>query len=239
LLVGMVWQADRLAQQRARFAASAAHELRTPLAGLQLYSEMLADRSGDPSHGRRYAGRIAGEAERLGRVVSNLLGFSKLERGELSVQARPADLSVAVRESLTQLRPALESGGAKLETSIAESLPPVRLDRDAIHQILQNLLDNASKYGRSANDCTIRVALERVPEGAILTVTDHGKGVDPSVRRKLFDAFVRHRTSDSPAGLGLGLALVRALARAQGATVDHADAETGGARFTVLFPAAG
>jgi len=239
LLVGMVWQADRLARQRARFAASAAHELRTPLAGLRLYSEMLADGSGDPSHGRRYAGRIAGEAERLGRVVSNLLGFSKLERGELEVHARPGDLPAAVRESLTQLRPAIEAGGARIESSIAETLPPVRLDRDAVHQILQNLLDNAAKYGRSASDRTIRVALERVAEGASLSVTDHGPGVDPSVRRRLFDAFVRHRAPDAPAGLGLGLALVRGLARAQGATVDYADAETGGARFTVLFPTAG
>jgi signal transduction histidine kinase len=239
LVIGLVWQAERLARQRVRFAASAAHELRTPLAGLRMYGEMLADESGDAGRRRSYARRIAGEAERLGRVVSNLLGFSKLERGELTLHAVEGDLATAVRESLGRLVPALEAEGARIDASIAEALPRARFDRDAVHQILQNLLDNAARYGRAADDRTIHVALEAGPGGTSLSVSDHGPGVDPAVRDKLFRAFVRHPSPDAPDGLGLGLTLVQALARAQGAAVTYADEGGGGARFTVTFPAVG
>jgi signal transduction histidine kinase len=238
LVVGLVWQAERLARQRARFAAAAAHELRTPLAGLRMYGEMLADESGDPARKRSYARRVAGEAERLGRVVANLLGFSKLERGELTLYPKAGDLAAAVRDSLGRLGPALEAGGATLDASITDSLPSVRFDRDAVHQILQNLLDNAACHGRTAVDRTIHVVLDRGTVGPCLSVIDHGPGVEPALRDKLFHAFVRHASPDAPDGLGLGLALVRALARAQNASVAYADEAGGGSRFTVTFPVA-
>jgi two-component system phosphate regulon sensor histidine kinase PhoR len=235
LVVGLVRQADRLAQQRARFAAAAAHELRTPLAGLRMYGEMLADESGDPAQHQNYAQRIACEAERLGRVVANLLGFSKLERGELKLHAAAGDLGATIRESLGRLRPALEAGGVRVEESISDTLPPVRFDRDAVHQILQNLLDNAARYGKSATDRTIRVVVDQGPVGANLSVVDRGPGVEPSLKGKLFQAFARHPSPDAPDGLGLGLALVQALARAQDASVAYIDEAGGGSRFTVTF----
>ena len=238
LVVGLVGQAERLARQRARFAAAAAHELRTPLAGLRLYGEMVGDESGDPAQRRRYALRIAGEAERLGRVVTNLLGFSKLERGELRLRTTSGDLGAAVRDSVARLRPALEADGAVVEMSLSASLPPVCFDPDALHQVLQNLLDNAARYGRSARDPTIRVAVEPGPGGPVLSVSDHGPGVDPALRGRMFRPFVRHAAAHGHDGLGLGLPLVHALARAQGAQVSYADADGGGARFVVSFPAA-
>ena len=93
-LVGLVWQTERLARQRSQFAASAAHELRTPLAGVRLYCDMLAEGLGDPGRAREYARRVADEAERLGRVVANVLGFSRLERGTLQVRPEPGDLAI-------------------------------------------------------------------------------------------------------------------------------------------------
>lgn len=236
LVVSLVWQSDRLAAQRARFAASAAHELRTPLAGLRMYGEMLADSNNEePGRNRRYARRIAGEAERLGRVVANLLGFSRLERGELIFDCTPGDLGATVQASIEQIRPALESGGARIELESNGPLPDLRFNRDAVHQILQNLLDNAEKYGRSAKDRTIRVELAREGAGARLSVVDHGPGLDPSVRRTLFRPFVRHPAPDAPAGLGLGLAIVHALADAQDAEVAYAEEAAGGSRFSVTF----
>jgi signal transduction histidine kinase len=202
-----------------------------------MYAEMLAEESGDPAQRRSYAQRIAGEAERLGRVVSNLLDFSRLERGAIVLQASSGDLGATIRESLNRLRPSLEAGGARIEASIDDGLTPVRFDGDAVHQILQNLLDNAVRYGRDANDRTIRVELDQGPLGTTLAVIDRGPGVEPSVRGKLFQAFARHPSPSAPDGLGLGLSLVRALARAQDASVAYAEEAGGGSRFTVSFPA--
>jgi signal transduction histidine kinase len=235
LVIGIVAQAERLARQRARFAASAAHELRTPLAGLRLYGEMLAEGTGGPQAARAHARRIAGEAERLGRVVSNLLEFSQLERGTLGVRCAAGDLAAAVAHSLERLRPTIEARGARLETRISGTLPPVSFDPDAVHQILQNLVDNAEKFGRTASDRTIHVALDPAPAGPTLTVTDRGPGLPGTLRRILGRPFAKPGSSEL-AGLGLGLTLVRALTRAQGAELAHAPAPGGGARFTITFP---
>lgn len=237
LVVAMVFQAERLARQRSRFAASAAHELRTPLAGLRLYGEMLAEGLGDRSRSREYARRLAAEAERLGRVVTNVLSFTRLEQQSLAVRARTGDLGEAVTDAVGRQRPALEEAGATVELAIPAGLPPALFDRDSVAHIVQNLLDNAEKYTREAADRRIAVRLERVAEGVELTVADHGPGVDPEVRRRLFRPFARGHHPDAPEGLGLGLVLVRELAKAQGARVAYRDSPRGGAVFTVLFAA--
>jgi len=95
-VVWILFQMDRLARQRARFAAAAAHELKTPLSGLLLHSEMLAEDLGDPEHRTSYAATVSAEAARLGRVVSNMLDLARLERGALVTTARPGDLGAAV-----------------------------------------------------------------------------------------------------------------------------------------------
>ncbi len=238
LVVAMVYQSDRLAQQRAQFAAAAAHELRTPLAGLRLYGEMLAEGLGDPQRARDYARRLAGEAERLGRVVTNVLSFTRLERGQLSVKPAAGDLAAAVRDACRRQRPALEESGARLELELADDLPAVHFDRDAVGHILQNLLDNAEKYTRGVDDRAIRVALSPNGRSVELEVADNGRGISPQLRRRLFRPFSRGGNRDAPEGLGLGLALVRLLAEAQGGEVRYRDAPAGGAVFSVTMPIA-
>ncbi|MGD8396727.1 MAG: HAMP domain-containing sensor histidine kinase, partial [Candidatus Eiseniibacteriota bacterium] len=167
-LVGLIGQTERLSHQRQRFAAAAAHELRTPLAGLRLYGDLLADGLGDPAKAGEYASRVSAEAERLGRVVSNVLGYTRLERGGAPgrgsgavVEAEPGDLGTVVSECVERFRPALEAAGATVTLRVEEDLPPVRFDRDGIFQILQNLLDNAEKYSRDAADRRIEVEVVR------------------------------------------------------------------------------
>jgi signal transduction histidine kinase len=234
-VVGLVWQADRLARQRAQFAASAAHELRTPLAGLRLYSDLLADGLGDPSKIKQYAQSIAGEAERLGRVVTNVLGFSRLERGRMSIRAMPGDLVATVREGVERHQPALEAAGVQVVFEGPEKMDGVLFDRDAVVEILQNLLDNAEKYSRTAVDRVLRVTIKAEGDRAVLRVMDHGPGISQEHQRRLFKAFERGRGRDTPAGLGLGLVLVKALAEAQGAGVSYADNAGGGSVFIVKF----
>ncbi|NNE43737.1 MAG: HAMP domain-containing histidine kinase [Gemmatimonadetes bacterium] len=236
LVVGLVGQSDRLARERSTFAAAAAHELRTPLAGLRVYGDLLADDLGDPAAGRDYARQISSEAERLGRVVSNVLGYTNLERGTAEVNPEPADAGALIREMTDRLRPALETAGATLALRIAETLPPVALDPDAVEQILRNLLDNAERYSRDAADRTIQVSVIPGGRGIHLTVADRGPGVDPANRRRLFRPFARGEDPDAPSGLGLGLALVAALASGHGGQATHEPREGGGSVFTVEFP---
>jgi signal transduction histidine kinase len=245
-VVVLVWQTEQLARQRSQFAASAAHELRTPLAGLRMYSEMLAEGLGDPSRTKDYAHRAAEEAARLGRVVSNVLGFTRLERGALQVRPEPGDLATVVRDCVDRQRPAVEVAGANLELSVADDLPEVKFDRDAVAEILQNLVDNAEKYSRSAKDRNIEISLncrregrEKGPgdtSGVLIAVCDRGPGVPTDMRRRLFRPFARGSHDDAPAGLGLGLALVKALAEAHRGTVSYEARPAGGSIFTVFLP---
>jgi len=235
-VVVLVWHTERLARQRSQFAASAAHELRTPLAGLRMYSEMLAEGLGDPTRSKDYAHRVAEEAARLGRVVSNVLGFTRLERGALQVRPEPGDLAAIVRECVDRQRPALEAAGARMECSIIDALPGTRFDRDAMAEIVQNLLDNAEKHTRTAGDRAIHIALTASDRSITLSVRDHGPGVPADMQRRLFRPFARGNHADAPAGLGLGLVLVKALTDAHGGRVTYSDAPGGGALFTVVLP---
>lgn len=230
----LVMRAETLARERSHFAAAAAHELRTPLAGLQLYGEMLADGLGDPEKMREYARRMSDDAARLGRVVTNVLGFSQLERGSLSVNAHVGPLGDILCELAERARPTLERAGAALEIDVAPDLRG-RFDRDALARIVGNLLDNAEKYARGADDRTIRLAAHHRGDTVEVSVEDHGPGVRDTT--KLFRAFSRDVTSDGPAGLGLGLALSISLARAMGGELTYKQRDRGGATFVLQLPA--
>jgi two-component system sensor histidine kinase KdpD len=222
---------------RARFSAAAAHELRSPLATIRLHSEMLAGNLGKPGLAREYADRVSDEVDRLGRVVTNTLGYARLEEGRLEVACETGDLAGCVLSAVESLRPGLELTGACIEVAIQEDLPPARFDPEAIHQVVQNLLDNAEKFSRRAGDRTIRVGVKAVEDSVLLTVSDRGPGVPAGVRRKLFRPFAADAGEGANEGLGLGLVLVRALVRAMGGDVSYSDNPGGGALFTVRIPA--
>jgi signal transduction histidine kinase len=234
LVVMLVAHAERLARERSQFAAAAAHELRTPLAGLQLYGDMLADGLGDPSKMRDYARRMSEEASRLGRVVSNVLGFSQLERGNLSVEPRAGALGDALCELAERAQPALDRAGAVLALDVAPELSAT-FDRDALARIVGNLLDNAEKYGRQAEDRTITLAARATGATVEVVVSDHGPGLAPQARARLFQPFARGVTADGPAGLGLGLALSQSLARAMGGELAYRSVPDGGAAFVLTL----
>jgi signal transduction histidine kinase len=237
LMVSLVWLSERTARQRSRFAAAAAHELRTPLAGLRMYGEMLSEGLGDPAKSKDYARWIAGEADRLGRVVANVLEFTRLERGKLAVKPASGDLAAALRDCIARLRPSLTAADVTLDVTIAHDIPAVPFDRDALAQIIYNLVDNAEKYSRSCENRTIHISLAPADQRVILSVTDHGPGIPAAQRRRLFRPFSRGKGADLPAGLGLGLTIVQALIKAHGGSVAYESAEDGGARFRVEFPA--
>jgi signal transduction histidine kinase len=234
-VVMIVAQTDRLARQRARFAAAAAHELKTPLATLRLHSEMLAEGLGRPDQFQDYAHRIVPEVRRLGRVVSNMLDLARLERGASLAHPSEGDLAQATTDCVDRVRPTLEQAGLEVELSVAPGIPRARFDRDAVCQILDNLLDNAEKHTRSVRDRTARVTIDSEGDSLRVTVSDNGPGIPRRAQRDLFRPFARH--TDGVAGLGLGLAVARSLARAQDGDLEVADV-TEGATFVLTLPAA-
>ena len=238
-VIVLLVNAERVARQRSRFAAAAAHELRTPLAGLRLYGEMLASSADDPQRAARYARRIAAESERLSRVVTNVLDFTRLERGNVRVRLQDGDLSGALRAIATRLEPALSTQGATLELELPLDAVGASFDPDALDHIVQNLVDNAEKYSRGADDRRVHLRLESVGDRAVVSVRDHGPGVSDDAARTLFDPFGRGDDPDHPAGLGLGLALVDRLVRAHGGRVEWENCGDGGARFSVGFAGGG
>jgi signal transduction histidine kinase len=233
LVVLLVARADRLARQRSDFAAAAAHELRTPLAGLALYGDMLAERLGNMERQAVYAQRISDEAGRLGRVVGNVLGFTQLDRRGLTVVPRDGDVAQIVRDAVDHMRPALEHAAVTLETDIPDSAP-ARFDADAVARVLQNLLDNAEKYSRGG-ERGVQVTVRTAVGGVTIDVADRGPGVPRHLRRRLFRPFERGG-GDGPAGLGLGLTLARALARAMDGDLVHSERPGGGSVFSLRLP---
>ncbi len=235
-LIGIVRQSEQTARERSRFAASAAHELRTPLTGIRVYGEMLADDLGDPESRKDYARQVASEADRLSRVVSNVLGYSNLERGRVRVQPEPGDPVEALQRSVAQLRPTVEAHGATLTLEVESAPPTLRFDRDALHQIVANLVDNAERYSREATDRDLKIRVKQSDAFLEIAVRDAGPGIPARDRRRLFKAFQRGADPDT-CGLGLGLAIVAGLVRAHSGTLRHESNEPEpGATFVVRLP---
>jgi signal transduction histidine kinase len=238
-VVALVAQTDRLAHQRARFAAAAAHELKTPLTSLRLHAEMLAEGLGRPEHAAAYGERIVPEARRLGRVVTNMLDLSRLERGARLASPAAGDPGPVIAGCINRLRSAMTGAGMEVSVRIEADLPPALFDPDALCQILDNLLDNAEKYSRGSPVRSVAVTAARSAAGGVeVRVSDSGPGVPRRLRRTLFRPFHRPDDGDAPAGLGLGLALARSLAQAQGGDLALADSTGGGATFVLTLPAA-
>ena len=226
-------QTERLARQRGQFAAAAAHELKTPLASLRLHSEMLSEGLGRPEQAGVYAARVAAESSRLGRVVSNMLDLARLERGAQIAKAQPGDIGDAVTQCIERLLPSLEDAGLRVLLDIEDDLPPANFDHDALCQILDNLLDNAEKYTRNQADRWTKITVRESTGNVEVTISDNGPGIPRGAQRSLFKPFRRPKDDNAPAGLGLGLALARSLARAQGGDLVLAEKNESGATFVL------
>lgn len=224
---------ESLARQRGRFAAAAAHELKTPLASLRLYSEMLSEGLGRPEQTGVYAARVAAESGRLGRVVSNMLDLARLERGAQIAKPQPGEIGEAIERCLDRLQSSLEGAGLEVDAHIDEDLPTANFDEDALCQILDNLLDNAEKYTREQPDRRADVTVRNASDGIEVVVSDNGPGIRGITHRALFKPFQRPGDDNAPAGLGLGLALAKSLAKAQGGDLELAEDQATGAAFVL------
>jgi signal transduction histidine kinase len=237
----MVGVTVHFAERRSNFVSAVTHELKTPLTAIRMYGEMLRDGL-VPSDAKKdeYYGTITDESERLSRLIDNVLEFSRLERGTRDMHWSIGPLGPVLREAADKLRAhaAHESFGLDLE--IEDDLPPVRYDRDALLQVIFNLVDNAMKYAGAAETRRVVLEAKRQGEGVELSVRDFGPGVSGRHLSRIFEPFYRgeDEMTRSAKGTGIGLALVRDLAERMGAAVRGANAEGGGFRVAVDFRAA-
>jgi len=226
-----------LADLRSNFVASVTHELKTPLTSVRLLAETLRmGRTRDGATAERLLAAIVEEAERLTRLVENVLAFSRIEKGTRTYRPTEVDLAEAIGEAVRRFHYVLDQEGFELEQ---ESDGPVRVyaDADGLTESLLNLLSNAVKYSGASR--RIRLDLHRRGEQAEIRVTDWGMGIPRSQQRRIFAGFYRAPgAARETTGAGLGLSLVRHFAEAHGGRVTVVSEPGKGSAFSLWLPLA-
>lgn len=226
-----------LARQKTDFVSNVSHELKTPLTSIRMFSELLAEgRVTEPDKQRSYLNIITTETARLTRLINNVLDFARLERGEKGYNLANCDFTALTHATVETFRPHLESTGFRFEALIPADPICLQADRDAVSQVIVNLLSNAEKYASAAQ--VIRLELERQATGVELRVLDRGPGVPRGCEEKIFEKFYRANDSltNTVPGSGLGLTLARQIARAHGGDLTFAVRDGGGSCFTLRLP---
>lgn len=225
---------------KSRFVSDVSHELKTPLAAMGLWADMLA--SGRISSEERRAHALAvirEEKDRMLRMVVNLLDYTRLEAHRRVYDVVDFDGAELVRATTEWV-----AGNFPKDGLVVDVPPPGRVilhaDRDAVKEIVLNLLSNAAKYAAAAG--RVEVVLKRQEDKAVLTVADHGPGLSPEELKRAFTRFYRapDETASSKGGFGLGLPIARGLARGMGGDLTADLRQTGtGLVFTLVLPMGG
>jgi two-component system phosphate regulon sensor histidine kinase PhoR len=189
----------------------------------------------DEADSKRFLHVIGRECRRLTHMINNVLDFSKIEEGKREFFFTPTDLRKVVGNALEIFEPQFKQGDFRVTVDLPESMPPVELDPQAITQCVINLVDNAIKYSRDHHELAIRVSANGM---ARVAVTDRGIGVAPRDADRIFEKFTRAETGlvHNVKGSGLGLALVRHIARAHGGDVELKSVLGEGSTFTLVLP---
>ncbi|WP_323372039.1 HAMP domain-containing sensor histidine kinase [Streptomyces katsurahamanus] len=221
-----------------RFVADVSHELRTPLAAMTMVATVLEEDADQlPPDAARAARTVGAETARLARLVEDLMEISRFDAKAVRLNAAETDLAETVRASL-----ALRGWTDRVHTRLPEGVRAA-VDRRRIDVIVANLVGNALRHGAPPVTVTLRAARAADGEQVTLEVADHGPGLPPGARERVFDRFykadesrTRGASDDSGQGSGLGTAIALENARLHGGTIDVADGPQGGAVFTLRLP---
>jgi signal transduction histidine kinase len=220
-----------LDEMKSALISTVSHELRTPLTMIQGFAELLNTRDLTEDRSREALRQIQVSAERLGRLIEELLSVSRIESGRLKLHPEPVDLSEVIQEVAGQLDP---NGRVNLE--MEAPMPEISGDRDKLIQIVSNLVSNALKY--SEVDSEVRVMARREPTSVRLEVEDRGIGMTPEQMKMLFEKFHRadHPKVREAGGTGLGLFITKSLVEMHGGQIGAESSPEEGTTFWVTLP---
>ena len=235
---GSVARQMRLSQMKSDFVSNVSHELRTPLSSIRVFGEyMRLGRVTKPEKIQEYGEYIEAEGRRLTQLINNILDFSKIESAEKKYRFCPTDIVDLVEQTVAGFEMPLREVGVTIAFATEGKRPPqLPLDKDAIAQVVVNLLDNAVKYSNGNRNIEVIVRGER--DKVRISVRDHGIGIAAAERKKIFEKFYRVGSGlvHDVKGSGLGLSIVEHVAKAHGGHVE-VDSEVGeGSTFTIVLP---
>jgi signal transduction histidine kinase len=225
---------EQLSKLRGEFVSTVSHEFRTPLTGIQGFSEMMRDEDLTVAQMREFAGDINKDAQRLARLISDMLDLDRMESGLMTLIANPVDLNSIVSDAAAQFR--VSSTGHPIVLDLDHGLPTLTGDSDRFTQVITNLLSNAIKY--SPGGGAIELRTRREANTVILTVRDHGIGIPTEHLETIFERYSRIESmaTHTIQGTGLGLPIVRQIVQLYHGKV-WATSETGaGSVFHVQLP---
>jgi two-component system sensor histidine kinase KdpD len=230
LRAALLEEVDRL---RRSLVGAVSHDLRTPLATIKVSTSTLLDPEADVSaeDARELLGLVDAQADRLDRLVANLLDMTRIQSGTLELRVRPVGVEELIDDAVASLGSSAEL--ARLRREVEEGLPPVDADRVLASQVLANLIDNALRHTPEGSPVTVS-ARRRADRRVELAVSDRGPGVAPEERTSVFEMSNRREAGGRG---GLGLAIVKAFVEAHGERVWVGAGEAGsGARFAFTLP---
>ena len=230
----------KLAAKRQDFVSAITHELKTPLTAIKMYAELLQNSwVASEEKKQKYYGQIASEADRLSRLIQNVLNLSKLDGNRWNVQLRMAKPKEVLDDFISTYSKNVEKQGFELTVSSDTDANNISLmiDRDAIMQILMNLVDNSLKFSKNAEYKMINVELRIKGTDMYLAVRDYGPGIPPSEMKKVFQEFYRveNEMTRQTSGTGIGLSMVKKLCTLCNMNIELENANPG-LRTKIHFP---
>ena len=231
-------ESERMEKTRRDFIANVSHELRTPLTSIQGYTETLLDGSAENGHSREFLDIIRKNAARMSRLTEDLLTLARVESGEHRFDLQPVPAGELLREAVQNFRENARAAGIELQVLEAPA-KIVAADREAVHQVFSNLVENAVKYGGSGG--RIVLGARPAPRGVEFYVQDFGSGIPSEHLPRLFERFYRvdKARSRESGGTGLGLAIAKHIVLAHGGAIRAESELNHGSTFIFTLPLAG
>ena len=243
LISGAVLISRTIAQEMAvlrlksDFVSSVSHEFKSPLTSIKSLAERLRDgKVKDSDRMKEYFSVITQDADRLARLVTNILDFSKIEEGKREYEFEETDLGNLMIQKIEDFQTEEIAKGVKIQTQISENIPHLAVDKEALIQALNNLLDNALKFSMDRKE--IEVILKKDDTNVIIEVKDKGIGIPPDELDKIFEKFYqgRNEVRKSTKGTGLGLTLVKHTVEAHGGRIKVKSQVGKGSTFSIILP---